>query len=224
MDIINHPICNHSLGAPSDMQEDCEVLPVYQYKNEFGPWQVSFWRPSDAELAVLNSGGTIALHVRAGDRAHPVVAMGVEEQDSKPRQSYQDRVQPWLVECFGDVVAYDLKERNYRFGEEALELTQACGMTKEEAHQLVEYVFNRPLGEPSQEAGGTMVTLAALCIANNINLHHAAEVELTRVNQPEMIEKIRRKNASKPKFGPLPGISDPISYIDLGLSKGDENA
>jgi hypothetical protein len=117
--------------------------------------------------------------------------------------TYQQRIQKWLVACFGDDIAGDLQERNHRFLEEALELTQACGCTKEEALQLVDYVYGRPIGEPSQEVGGVMVTLAGLCSANGINLEAAAEAELCRVWTK--VEQIRAKNAGKPKFSPLPG-------------------
>lgn len=68
--------------------------------------------------------------------------------------SFQSRVQPWLMECFGPMIAGDREERNHRFLEEALELVQACGCTASEAHQLVDYVFGRPVGEPTQEAEG----------------------------------------------------------------------
>jgi hypothetical protein len=41
--------------------------------------------------------------------------------------SFQDRVQPWLLACFGEMIAGDHEERNYRCLEEALELVQAYG-------------------------------------------------------------------------------------------------
>ncbi len=120
--------------------------------------------------------------------------------------SFQERVKPWLHECFGEMIAGDKEERNHRFLEEALELVQACGCTKEEALKLVDYVYGRPVGEKGQEVGGTMVTLAALCIAQGINLNEEAERELSRINLPEVVLKIRAKQAAKPKFSPLPGI------------------
>ena len=45
-----------------------------------------------------------------------------------------------------------LRGAEHRFLEEALELVQACGATASEAHQLVDYVYGRPVGEPAQEA------------------------------------------------------------------------
>ena len=54
--------------------------------------------------------------------------------------TFQERVEPWLLQCFGETIAADVVERNHRFLEEALELVQACGATQSEAHQLVDYV------------------------------------------------------------------------------------
>ena len=95
-----------------------------------------------------------------------------------------------------------LTERNHRFLEEALELVQSTGCTASEAHQILDYVFNRPIGEPGQELGGTMVTLAALATASGLNMDTASEAELERNWQ--IIEKIRAKWASKPRYSPLP--------------------
>ena len=117
-------------------------------------------------------------------------------------QQFQQRVQPWMMACFGPEISADRSERNHRFLEEALELVQSCGCTDSEAHQLVEYVFGRPVGDPMQEAGGVMVTLAALCLANDLDMHACAETELARIWTK--VEAIRAKQAAKPKHSPLP--------------------
>lgn len=116
--------------------------------------------------------------------------------------SYQKRVNDWMQECFGEDISKDVVERNHRFLEEALELVQSLSCTKSEAHQLVDYVFNRPWGEPSQECGGVMVTLAALCSANDLNMNECGETELKRIWTK--VEQIREKQANKPKHSPLP--------------------
>lgn len=117
-------------------------------------------------------------------------------------QPYQSRVQPWLQECFGPTIAADRVERHHRFLEEALELVQATGCTGSEAHQLVDYVYGRSQGEVYQEVGGVMVTLAALCLAHGLDMHAAGETELARMWTK--VEQIRARQASKPKYGPLP--------------------
>lgn len=121
---------------------------------------------------------------------------------------YQERVHKWILHCFGATIGADKIERNHRFLEESLELVQAGGCTASEAHQLVDYVFARPIGETFQEAGGVMTTLAALCNAHEINLSNAAEAELARVWAKT--EQIRAKQAAKPRYSPLPeGQDDP---------------
>jgi len=104
--------------------------------------------------------------------------------------------------CFGPEISADSVERNHRFLEESIELIQANGCTQTEAHQLVDYVFSRPVGELHQEIGGVMVTLAALCLAIGENMHEAGEIELTRIWTK--VEQIRAKQAAKPTFSPLP--------------------
>ena len=116
--------------------------------------------------------------------------------------TFQQRIQPWMLACFGAEIAADKAERNHRFLEEALELVQATGCSAGEAHQLVDYVYGRPVGEPVQEIGGVMVTLAALCLAHGMDMHGAAETELARIWTK--VEQIRAKQAAKPKHSPLP--------------------
>lgn len=118
--------------------------------------------------------------------------------------TFQDLVASWMQKCFGPEISADTKERNHRFFEEAAELVQANGMTRSEAHQLVDYVFNRPVGELHQESGGVSVTHAALCDAAGLCMDSCAAIELNRINNPRTLEKIRKKHAAKPKHSPLP--------------------
>lgn len=113
-------------------------------------------------------------------------------------ESFQKRVASWAIACFGVERAEDSRERNFRFIEEALELVQANGCTKEEAQRILEYVYNRPPGELYQEVGGVAVTLAALCAAARVDLQINAEREIARCH--ERILHIRQKNLNKPDF------------------------
>lgn len=114
----------------------------------------------------------------------------------------QESVKDWMLSCFGETIAADKVERNYRFLEESLELVQSLGCSKEDAHRLVDYVYDRPQGDINQECGGVVVTLAALCNANNIDFWDAGEKEVLRIWGK--IEQIRAKQASKPIASPLP--------------------
>lgn len=158
--------------------------------------------------------GTGPLAAQWDDKPHRLVYDLCAEIDSLRAelaelraQPFQSRVAPWMQACFGPEISADRMERNHRLLEEALELVQANGCTRGEAHQLVDYVFGRPPGEVSQEVGGVMVTLAALCLASGEDMHVAGETELARVWTK--IEKIRAKQAAKPKHSPLPeGVSN----------------
>lgn len=113
---------------------------------------------------------------------------------------FQSYVWGWLNKCFAPAIIEDPAERNHRFLEEACELVQACGCTPQEAHRVVDYVFARPAGDKRQEAGGVMITLAALAEVQRIDLQLAAKEELERIGRPEVIEKIRAKQAAKPNL------------------------
>ncbi len=119
--------------------------------------------------------------------------------------SFQDDVNAWVQACFGNSVACDKPERCYRFFEEAAELVQAGGMTREDCHQLVDYAYDRSGGELQQEVGGVAVTLAALCTAFEINMALASETELVRIHT--RIDAIRAKHERKQHRSPLPGDS-----------------
>ena len=145
-------------------------------------------------------------------------------------KTYQDRVTDWMMECFGGEITNSIQERCLRFFEEAGELCQALGMTEQQARDLVAYTWGRDKGEPAQEVGGVMVTLAAMCQAAGLDMAAAGETELVRINTPETIDKIRRKHYAKTLRTPhnaLPnsdGIFDPISpdKSSTGIEPGHE--
>lgn len=120
-----------------------------------------------------------------------------------PALSLQNRVREWMLACFGPEISSDKLERGDRFIEEAIELLQAGGYPRERIAALVDYVYSRPEGETEQEVGGVLITLAAYCCTFRVVMHKAAETELARVWNN--IDKIRRKQASKPTGSALPG-------------------
>lgn len=138
------------------------------------------------------------------------------EKHPPPDEPYQSRVNEWLHACFAPEICADRTERNHRFLEESLELIQSGGCSASEAHQLVDYVFGRPVGEMKQEIGGVMVTLAALCLAYGEDMTEAGDVELARCWAN--IEKIRAKQAAKPKHSPLPETKPPAWAADQSFT------
>ena len=126
-------------------------------------------------------------------------------RDAEPTSdnvSFQDRVDPWMQACFGAEISADKLERGDRLLEEVLELLQSGDYPSERIAALTKYVWSREIGEPAQEVGGVMVTLAAYCLAHGLNMHTAGETELTRIWTK--VDKIRAKQAAKPKGSVLP--------------------
>ena len=151
-------------------------------------------------LACGAESGVFATSEEAADAWNTCALMDTKETNDYVQ--FQKRVGDWILACFGPEIAADTIERNHRFLEEALELVQSLGCTSSEAHQLVDYVYGRDIGEPFQEVGGVMNTLAALCNANDLNLSECAEKELARVWTK--VEQIRAKQKTKPRHSPLP--------------------
>lgn len=110
-------------------------------------------------------------------------------------RSYQDRVGEWVVACFGRPLLFNRRERSRRFIEEALELVQAAGLTRDDVLELVVYVYGRPIGDLSQEVGGVMNCLASLCIAADVDMDDCAEREMQRVWAK--MSEIRAKHQAK---------------------------
>lgn len=139
-------------------------------------------------------------HIRA--RPTPISELIEPLDQAATALEFQKRVQVWMLDCFGAEISGDRMERNHRFLEESLELVQSLGCSKSEALQLVEYVYARPIGVASQEVGGVVVTLAALCSAWHLDMRWCGEDELKRIWTK--VDEIRAKQAAKPKHGPLP--------------------
>lgn len=219
------PFCNSLNLCPPHLQEDIEgnlftscydcgargpsIIGPYNQKRGLEAEEAWSRRTASVDLSEIEELMNSELRARV---AKSPASVGADAA------AFQARVDPWLLACFGEQIARDKEERNHRFLEEALELVQACGCSQSEAHQLVDYTFNRPPGEASQEVGGVMVTLAALCLANGLDMHEAGETELARIWTK--VETIRAKQAAKPRHSPLPAAS-PSSAAEIVAEKKD---
>lgn len=119
--------------------------------------------------------------------------------------SFQDRLATAHDLLFKDDPT-DVPERRARYFEESNETCQAFGMTREEAHALVDYTYDRPPGHPEAEIGASVVTLASLCITSGYDLMACAEADLAKLQRPESIARIRAKRTTRHGRGPLPGL------------------
>ena len=125
----------------------------------------------------------------------------------RAKPTFQNRVAPWMQECFGPEISADKLERGDRLLEEVLELLQSGDYPADRVAALTQYVWSREKGEPAQEVGGVMVTLAAYCLAHGLDMHDAGETELARIWTK--VEKIRAKQAAKPTGSALPIALEP---------------
>ena len=122
-------------------------------------------------------------------------------------KEFQQRVVNWLRVCYVGIRQAP-KTRAFRFTEESLELTQACGISKDEVLELVDYVYSRPVGTIEKEAGAVILTLSAVCSNYGIDMHEVAYNEIDRMSNPESIERTRNKNLKVVEGSPLPGNVD----------------
>lgn len=125
--------------------------------------------------------------------------------------SLQDEAWTWARQAFGDDAAGDVLLRALRFAEEAAELTQACGLVREDLHRMVDVVYDRPAGTVAQEAGGVRLTLMVLCSAAYVDLEETSISEMARVWAPAMIAKVRARQATKPQ------PTRPNKFLDVGV-------
>lgn len=122
---------------------------------------------------------------------------------------FQQRVTHWSRRAFVRPEALFPQERSDRFCEEAIELLQASGYDKGRILELVEHVYSKPPGKVQQEAGAVLVTLAALLTSLGVVMDDAGADELARISKPEVIERIRAKDAAKLPDTALPGHIEP---------------
>lgn len=93
------------------------------------------------------------------------------------------------------------KVRALRLLEEVIELCQAEDISVEEINIIRDQVMNKQSGLPFLEFRGVMVTLMGYAFTKRYDPKHAFWLEFGRINQPEMIEKIRNRNLSGDKIG-----------------------
>ncbi|NIJ84424.1 hypothetical protein FHY35_001379 [Xanthomonas arboricola] len=148
-----------------------------------GHWLEPFWKMAQADAAL-------------------------SQPAAVPAETFQAGVSKWMGECFLPSLYSNMTERGDRQLEEVLELLQSNGYEPARVATLVDYVYGRPVGEPAQEVGGVMVTLAGYCWVAGLDMHAEGARELERITQPEVMAKIRRKQEAKNALHfdtPLPG-------------------
>jgi NTP pyrophosphatase (non-canonical NTP hydrolase) len=102
------------------------------------------------------------------------------------RDHRQRTVLIWCKQAFAlpneDADETGPKTRLQRFYEEATELAQAFGISKENLIKQIEITYARDVGEVYQEMGGVMVTLQAFAESMHYSLALAEHDEISRCN------------------------------------------
>ena len=174
------------------------------------------WSNGDRYIDWLTEGGIADLEagdvLMVADRAITDEDGSGEVYTAPPARvvgrSFQAGVAEWMGQCFLPSLYSNMTERGDRLLEEVLELLQAHGYDKARVPTLVDYVFSRPVGDPAQEVGGVMVTLAGYCWVAGLDMHVHGHAELARISHPEVMAKIRAKQEAKSALHfdtPLPG-------------------
>jgi hypothetical protein len=123
----------------------------------------------------------------------------LSEYDLSWRSTRQYVVGKWAEEAFGGAEANSVPQRALRVLEEAIELAQAAKLDEKLVHDLVKYVYQRPVGEVEQEVSGVSVTLLAFCCAAGLNADTVEWAEVVRVlSKPRefFTERNAKKNAA----------------------------
>ena len=93
-------------------------------------------------------------------------------------------------------------------------------MTEDDARRVLEYVLGRPRGEPAQEFGGTLATLAVLASYASEDLMRCGEADIARWTDPAFVARLRLKRAGRHGRGPLPGANPPQPTATNTLEDG----
>ena len=195
------------IPTPQAMLDALDRFTLRVWSRDVEPREDDLWQLIDTKTAdpETNWPGELVSEHRTHQEARVALMSAVIATTSPP--DFQARCQDWLSRVTeGD--ATDLAERRARFAEEAMEWVQSIGATADEMHQLVDYVFSRPAGDPPQEIGGMLTTAAVLAEFTGYDLMGCGERELARVQTPEVIAKIRGKRSRRHGRGPLPGTTE----------------
>lgn len=115
-------------------------------------------------------------------------------------KNWQSMIGKWVVKTFGHE-SMTSHERSMRFLEEAMELVQAHGITRDEVAHLSGRVYSKPVGKPRQEVGGVFVTFLAFCDHHQYDSFDCLKTEWSRINSPEAQAKLLASQASKLEAG-----------------------
>lgn len=117
-------------------------------------------------------------------------------------QFWQDEIRNFVHRVWGEKAMVNLPERAARVIEEAVELGQAHDISKEVMLAIVDRVYSRPKGDPSDEAGDVMFTLLAYTETAHVNIESVLALRLERVESIP-VDVLRERHKQKRAAGTL---------------------
>lgn len=181
---------HHNAGDAADLA--AEFVEVNQLGAVTSSWPQNLTHPTSSRKEV-------------GDASSPeeVVELLVRDiadlKSLATRNGRQFAIALWTIECFGEEEATSIPQRALRLLEEAIECAQAAGVDLKMAHKLVDFVYDRPVGEIEQEIGGVSVTLLALAAAVGTSAEFVEQAEVERVlskSRDIFTQRNAKKNAA----------------------------
>jgi len=135
------------------------------------------------------------------------------------KRTLQERVRKFTIQCFGYHNTYDRRERAFRFGEEALEVMQAAGLTTKDVIALLEHVYSQNPGYLRKELANAHITLLSLATANSIDLDSTTESDLNWAidHIPEIQQRHKQKDQAvrtvdfREQFDKTPPAAEPTA-------------
>lgn len=188
---------NQKMQASLDEEVACVPVDTGAVEREASPVPESFTLPDWIE----SPAPVDALLAAVAPAAAKAIGIPAKSMKQSSMRNFQQAVLDWMRQVLPGW-AEKKHERLFRFMEESMELVQSLGMTNDEVVRVVNYVYSRPAGQPPQELGGTMLTLAALSTAHDIDMVIEGWEELLRVYDPAVVAKIKAKHVDNGKGPP----------------------
>lgn len=117
-------------------------------------------------------------------------------------QYWQNEIKAFVHRVWGKKAMASLPERAARVVEEAVELGQAEDVPREAILAIIERVYSRPKGNPSEEAGDVMFTLLAYTETAGVDIESVLALRLERV-EAIPVEDLRERHKQKRAAGTI---------------------
>ena len=118
-----------------------------------------------------------------------------EDMTNEIKARLQTNLAHWLERCLGRQTLLSRKDRAIRVLEEAIELAQAAGISRDKALEQLDHTYGRPKGRPGQEIAGVLNAALLAAEAYGYDGLTLGLDELARAE--DAIDVIRQKNQSK---------------------------